>query len=151
REALTRFVADVERIDPLVTGHPIQTFYASRQMQLSYLHAAIYSLLTLLIVLMLDFRSISHSLLAVAPLGLGVWQMFGVLGLLGIPFNAANLIALPLILGMGIDNGVHIIHDWRCQRGPFRLNNSIMVSMVVCSATTIVGFCSMIFAKHQGL
>ena len=74
-----------------------------------------------MIVLMLDFRSISHSLLALSPLVLGVWQMFGVLGLLDIPFNAANMIVLPLILGIGIDNGVHVIHDWRLPAGAISL------------------------------
>ena len=150
-DSLTRFVRDVEAIDPRATGHPIQTFYASRQMQRSYLHAAIYSFLALLIVLVLDFRSIGHSLLALAPLVLGVVQTVGLLGLLDIPFNAANMIVLPLILGIGIDNGVHVVHDFRTQTGRYRLSNSTAVAIVLCSSTTMVGFCTMMFARHQGL
>ena len=113
---------DVERVDPRVTGHPIQTYYASGQMQRTYLHAAAYAFLAVLIVLMLDFQSLSLSLLALPPLAAGVLVAAGVLGWLDIPFNAANMIVLPLVLGIGIDNGVHVVHDWRSQpRGRYRL------------------------------
>lgn len=151
-EALERFVGEVERVDPRVTGHPIQTYYASGQMQRTYLHAAAYAFLAVLIVLMLDFQSLSLALLAISPLMLGCWFMLGVLGWLDIPLNAANMIVLPLVLGIGIDNGVHVVHDWRSQpRGRYRLTPSVGVAMLLCSSTTMVGFCSMIFAKHQGL
>jgi hopanoid biosynthesis associated RND transporter like protein HpnN len=150
-QRLERFVKDIESIDPDVTGHPVQTFYASRHMQQSYLHAACYSLLSLAIVLMLDFRSIGCSLLAMFPLGLGMLQMFGVLGFLEIPLNPANMIVLPLILGIGIDNGVHIVHDYLRQSGPYRLSRSTATAVVITSATTMVGFGTMMFARHQGL
>ena len=48
--------------------------------------------------------------------GSGMLQMFGILGLIGIPLNPANMIVLPLILGIGIDDGVHVVHDFRRQR-----------------------------------
>ncbi|MFM8251265.1 MAG: MMPL family transporter [Planctomycetota bacterium] len=149
---LERFVAQVESVDEQVTGHPVQTYYASRQMQRSFLHAAIYAVLALLIVLMIDFRNLGHSLLALMPLLLGIWLMLGVLGWLNIPLNAANMIVLPLILGIGIDSGVHVIHDWRSQgMHGYRLSSGVVVAILVCSATTMVGFSSMIFARHQGL
>jgi hopanoid biosynthesis associated RND transporter like protein HpnN len=152
REALTRFVREVESVDPRVTGHPIQTYYASGQMQQSYLHAAMYAFFAVLIVLMIDFQSLRLSLIAYSPLLVGVWLLLGLLGWLDIPFNAANMIVLPLILGIGIDNGVHVVHDWRSQSaGAYRLSPSVGVAMLLCSSTTMVGFCSMIFARHQGL
>jgi predicted RND superfamily exporter protein len=150
-ESLQRFVADVESVDGRITGHPIQTYYASRQMQQSYLHSAIYALFAVMIVLVIDFRSIGNSLLAMLPLALGIWLLVGIMGLLDIPFNAANMIVLPLILGIGIDSGVHIVHDYRSQGSKFRLTNSVAGSIVICSATTMTGFCSMIFASHLGL
>ncbi len=150
-ENLQKFVKGVESVDPQVTGHPVQTFYASRQMQQSYLHAALYSLLAVSIVLVIDFRSISHALLAMLPVVLGLAQLAGILGLVGIPLNPANMIVLPLILGIGIDDGVHVLHDFRRQQGPYRLSNSTATAVVLTSLTTMVGFGMMIFAKHQGL
>jgi len=148
---LKAFVKGVESVDPQVTGHPVQTFYASRQMQQSYLHAALYSLLAVSIVLIIDFRSIRQALLAMLPVMLGLAQLAGILGLVGIPLNPANMIVLPLILGIGIDDGVHVLHDFRRQRGPYRLSSSTATAVVLTSLTTMVGFGMMIFAKHQGL
>jgi predicted RND superfamily exporter protein len=152
RESLERFVRDVERVDPRITGHPIQTYYASGQMQRSYLHAGVYALLAVAMLLMFDFSSIRATMVAMVPLVLGFALLIGLMGWLGLPFNAANTIILPLLLGIGVDNGVHVVHDWRSQPiGTYRLRSSMAVAMLLCSATTMAGFCSMIFARHQGL
>ena len=149
---LEQFVHQVESVDARVTGHPIQTYYASRQMQQSYVHAAVYALFAVAVALMLDFRSIRDSLLAMLPMGIGIALMFGALGLLDIPLNPANMLALPLILGIGIDNGVHVVHDYRRQRGVYRLSRSTAVGVVLTSATTVAGFGSIaLVAEHQGL
>jgi predicted RND superfamily exporter protein len=152
REALERFVREVERVDRRITGHPIQTYYASGQMQRSYLHAGVYALLAVAMLLMFDFSSLRATAVAMVPLIMGFALLVGVMGWLRIPFNAANTIILPLLLGIGIDNGVHVVHDWRSQPvGAYRMRSSMAVAMLLCSATTMAGFCSMIFARHQGL
>lgn len=148
---LERFVRGVERVDPRITGHPVQTFYASRQMQQSYVHAGIYAAIAVLIVLMLDFRSVRYTLLSIVPLVSGMLLLFGLLGLLNVPLNAANLIVLPLILGIGVDNGVHIVHDFIDQRHGYRLSNSTACAVLLCATTTVIGFGSMMISGHQGL
>lgn len=151
-EALERFVRDVENVDPLVTGHPVQTFYASRDMQRSYRDAALYALIAVAIALMLDFRSVRGTILGLTPLLIGTVQLFGFLGWYNVPLNAANMIALPLLLGIGVDYGVHIVHEsGRRQRGTFRLASSTTTAIVLTSTTTMVGFGSMMIARHRGL
>ena len=150
-EGLEQFVRELESVDPLVTGHPVQTFYASRQMQRSYIHAGVYAFLAVAAALMLDFRHIRRSLLAMLPMGLGLLQLFGMLGWLGIPLNAANMIVLPLILGIGIDDGVHVLHDYLRQRGSYVLGHGTTTAIIMTSSTTMIGFGSMMFAQHQGL
>jgi hypothetical protein len=150
-DALTQFVQDVRSVDSHVTGNPIQAHEASLEMKRSYQEAAVYSMLVIMSVLVLDFRSLRHALLAALPLGIGVTQTFGLLGLLDIPLNPANLIALPLILGIGVDYGVHIIHEFREQRGPYRMSPSTAVAVLVDALTTLVGFGSLMIATHQGL
>jgi uncharacterized protein len=150
-DRLERFVQEIERVDPQVTGHPVQTYYASRQMQQSYIHAAVYATLAVLIVLMLDFRSFRTSLFAMVPLSLGILQLLGLLGLLGIPLNAANMIVLPLIIGIGLDDGVHVVHDFRRQGKQYALGNATAAAIVLTSATTMLGFGSLMMAHHQGL
>ena len=73
------------------------------------------------------------------------------MGLLNIPVNPANLIALPLILGLGVDYGVHIIHEYREQKGRYRISPGTAVAVLVDSLTTIVGYGALMVATHQGL
>ncbi len=148
---LRRFVRDVEGVDPQVTGHPVQTYYASQHMQESYIHAGLYALVAVAALIMLDFRSIGYTLIAMVPLAAGFGQLCGAIGWLGIPFNPANMIVLPLILGIGVDDGVHLVHEFRRQRGRFRLSDSTAVAVILTSTTTMASFGSMILARHQGL
>jgi predicted RND superfamily exporter protein len=150
-DKLERFVRQVRSVDPAATGQPLQTYFASRQMQRSYVAAAGYALLAVTVVLLLDFASIGYALLAIAPVGLGMVQMFGIMGWLDIPLNPANMIVLPLILGIGLDDGVHVVHDLRAQRGRYRLSSSTATAVVITSLTTMVGFGSLMIAEHRGL
>lgn len=150
-QALERFVKDVRTVDDRVTGNPLQAYEASLEMKQSYQQAALAALAIIIIVLAFDFRSLRYAALAALPLAVGVVQMFGLLGLLDIPLNPANLIALPLILGIGVDYGVHIIHDYLDQKGRYRMSHSTAVAVLVDSLTTIVGFGALMIASHQGL
>jgi len=149
--AMEQFVREVRSVDPRATGNPLQTYEASRQMKRSYEQAAWYALAAILFVLYLDFRSIRYTFLAMLPLGLGMVQLFGILGLLNVPLNPANMIVLPLILGIGIDDGVHVVHDFRRRRGRYRMSPSTASSVVITSLTTMVGFGSLMIASHRGL
>jgi hypothetical protein len=147
---LGRFVNDVRRVDPQATGQPVWTYEASKQMKTSYQMAAVYASLAILLVLVLDFRNLRDTLLAVLPVSLGMFHLLATLGWLGIPLNPANMIVLPLILGIGVDDGVHVVHDFRRQRDGFRLTNSTAMAVLVTSLTTMVGFGSLMIATHRG-
>lgn len=150
-EALARFVADVRSVDPRATGNPLQAHEASHEMRRSYQEAAAYSLLVIVAVLLLEFRNWRHAVLAILPLGLGMVQTFGLLGILDMPLNPANLIALPLMLGIGVDYGVHIVHEYREQGGRYSMTCGTAVAVLIDALTTIVGYGSMMIASHQGL
>jgi hopanoid biosynthesis associated RND transporter like protein HpnN len=150
-ESLEKFVRDVRSVDPRATGNPVQAYEGSREMKRSYEQAGLYSLVIILAVLWLDFRSLKHSLLAALPLGLGMLQTFGLMGLVGIDLNAANLIGIPLILGIAVDYGVHIVHDALERPGPYRMSASTANSVLVDALTTILGFGALMVASHRGL
>ena len=150
-EAMEKFVRQVRSVDPRATGNPLQTYEASRQMKISYEQAAWYALAAILFVLYLDFRSIRYAFSSMLPLGLGMLQMFGIMGILNIPLNPANMIVLPLILGIGIDDGVHVMHDFRRQSGRYRMSPSTASAVLITSLTTMVGFGSLMIAGHRGL
>jgi len=150
-DAMEQFVRDVRSVDEKATGNPLQTYEASRQLKSSYEMAAIQALIAIFLILYFDFRSVTHVILAMVPLGLGMTQLFGLLGLLDIPLNAANMIVLPLILGIGIDDGVHVMHDFRRQKGRYRMSSSTASAVLITSLTTMVGFGSLMIAEHRGL
>lgn len=99
----------------------------------------------------LDFPNLRDALLAMFPPLVGGLMMFGIFGFAGIALNPANMIVLPLVLGIGVDDGVHVIHDYRSQRGTYRTSSSTMNAILLTSLTTMVGFGSMLVAAHRGL
>lgn len=150
--ATERFIREVRGVDGDATGNPMQIYEASQQMKRSYEQAAIYATLIVCLVVYLDFGSLRYTLLALLPLGLGMLQLFGLMGLIDMPLNAANMIVLPLILGIGVDNGVHVVHDYRRQRGgPYRLSDSTANAVFINSLGNMMGFGSLMIASHQGL
>ena len=150
-DALKRFVGDVRSVDPNATGNPLQAYEASLEMKRSYEQAALYSLVVIIAVLWIDFRSLTHSLLAALPLAVGMAQTLGLMGLVGIDLNPANLIGIPLILGIAVDYGVHIVHDALERPGPYRISASTANAVLVDALTTILGFGALMVASHRGL
>ncbi|MFM8735081.1 MAG: MMPL family transporter [Pirellulales bacterium] len=150
-EALEKFVRDVRSVDPRATGNPLQAYEASLEMKRSYEQAGLSALVVIIGVLWLDFRSVKNSLLAALPLGLGMLQTLGLMGLVGIDLNPANLIGIPLILGIAVDYGVHVVHDALERPGPYRMSASTANSVLVDALTTILGFGALMVASHRGL
>jgi predicted RND superfamily exporter protein len=104
------------------------------------------------IVCIFDFANVRNALLTLVPPVGGGLMMFGLLGILGIDLNPANLIVLPLILGIGVDDGVHVIHDFRMQgQREYRTSSSTINAIMLTSLTSMIGFGSMMLAAHRGL
>lgn len=114
-------------------------------------------LLTLYVVMALavgavfDGANVRNLLLALTPPVVGLGMMFGAMGWLGVDLNPANIIVLPLILGIGVDNGVYVLHDFRKQTGPYRTSPSTMNAIILTSLTSMSGFGSLLVASHRGL
>lgn len=152
-EALAPFVEAVRRVDPDATGPSMQLYDSSRLMRQGYLRGGLYALAVVMILLLVDFRSLSASLLAAVPLALGAVWTLGVMGLSELDFNLANLVIVPLIIGIGVDTGIHLVHRHRKDRiGGFALLATSTGRAVILSAlTSAVGFGSLIIARHQGV
>lgn len=152
-ESLTRFTTSVERADPEATGKAFRTREGLQQMKLGFEWAGVYALIAIVIVLALDLRSVRDVLLGLFPLAAGVLLTLGCMVLFGVSMNPANMIALPLITGVGVDNGVHVLHDWRGRRPglPYRLGTSTGRGVLVAGLTTVLGFGTLMISRHQGM
>lgn len=153
RPALGRFNNASFEVSANAIGFPVLFAAHSRQITSGFgLTLAAGSLLVLLI-LGLDLRSVLHMALALVPVGVGIAWMLGLMRAFGLSFNLANLVAVPLVLGVGIDNGVHMIHRYRLEgnAGMTVVLSHTGRAILVASLTTMVGFGSLSLASHRGM
>src|SRR5262249_44092325 len=87
-----------------------------------------------------------------APLAMGLIVALGILGLFGLPLNPANMIALPLVLGVGVDNGVHVLHDFLARKARCRLQLGLTIGrgVLVKALTTVIGFGTVMIPSQRG-
>jgi len=150
-DALRRFVRSVQKIAPTATGVPVISLEAGEAVVDAFIHAFTLTLIGVIVTLLLMLRSVKYTFLALTPLLLATLFTGACTVLLDLPFNFANIIALPLLLGTGIDSSLHMIHRCRHQSTDNNLLHSNTARAVYYSAlTTLVGFGSLFFSTHQG-
>src|SRR5262249_27858220 len=115
--------------------------------------AGLYALAAIVAIFWADFRNLRYTLLAFTPLAMGVIISLGIRGLFGLPLNPANIIAFPLILGVGAVYGVHVVHDYLAQRraGPYTLSYIIGRAILVMALTNMISFGTLMISRHRGL
>jgi hypothetical protein len=152
-EPLEHFTQQILTVDPGATGKPFSTVEGLKAMKNGFQWAGLYALLVITLVLLSDFRSPARTLLALLPLAMGVVLSLGILGLFGLPLNPANMIAFPLILGVGVDNGVHVLHDFLMRRreGKSTISYAIGRGVLVKALTTMIGFGALMISSERGL
>jgi hopanoid biosynthesis associated RND transporter like protein HpnN len=151
RDNQEEFVRQLRSIDENVTGTPVQLYEYTGLLKDSYVKAAWYALGAIGILVFIHFRSLSSVVLALLPVAIGSIWMAGLMGLLNIPFNPANIMTLPLVIGIGVTNGIHILNRFGEEKNPGILAKSTGKAVLVSALTTIAGFGSLIPAKHQGI
>ncbi len=151
--ALEAFVEEIRQVDHEATGNSFSTLEGLKAMKESFKWAAIYAVIAIILLFLADFRNLGYTLLALAPLAAGMLVSLGVLGLLRLPLNPANMIALPLILGVGANNGVYILHDFLARRdqGRYVLRYSTGRGIFVAALTNILSFGTLMISHHRGM
>ena len=150
---LEHFTEQVRTVDPEATGKPFGTVEGLKAMKDGLLRAGLYAFLVIAAVLFFDFRNLKNTLIALTPLVMGVLSTLGILGLFNIPLNPANMIAFPLILGVGVDNGVHVLHDYLIRRaeGSSTISHAIGRGVLVKALTSMIGFGTLMISSERGL
>ena len=152
-ELLGSFVNAVSDVSPTALGPPVQIYESSRVIVRSYILAACYALATMIVVLMIDFRSLPDTLCSMLPAVLGFIGAFGIMGATGMTLNFANLIILPLVFGIAMDVSVNCVHRWRAEpRGkPAGLSGGTGRGITLAMLTTMIGFAALLVADHRGI
>jgi hypothetical protein len=153
REPLEAFVRQVKSVVPKATGEPVMVYESLTVLRDSYLKAFGYAFIGIAVILLINFKSLRFALIGTLPLAAGLLLMVGGMWLAGVSFNSANIIVLPLILGVGIDSAIYIINRYRQgDETPARVAMSSSGIGVFLNALTILfSFGALMVAHHQGV
>lgn len=149
---LAAFVQDLRRVDPEVVGDPVLLYVFTNAFRNACLWAAGLGLVAISLMLLASFRSLRLTLLALVPLFVGTGWTLNLMWLLGLPFNQANVLFLPLILGEAIEFGIIILVRWQLEESArsITLPASTAKGVLLAALTTTVGFGSLMVSGHQG-
>jgi uncharacterized protein len=156
--AARRFTEDLESIDPEAAGQGISLYRHNAWILHGFKRASGFSLVLVLMLLVLDFANIKKALFAIVPVLMGMGWMVGLFALFGLRLNVATIVVMPLVLGIGIDAGVHMMHRWeinsRAHGGRARVDELIAGTggaVILSSLTTMVGFAGLLLGRHLGM
>ena len=148
-----KYLNDLRSVDPNVTGTAVHMFESTRLMTEGYVNGGLYAMTAIIIYVSFLFRNIRTVFFVLLPVLVGSIWTVGIMDLIGLQLNMANLVILPLILGIGVVNGVHITHRYREEedKNSSVLGKSTGQAVLLSSLTTMIGFGSMMVANHYGV
>lgn len=115
----------------------------------------IYAAMVAFVACVFDFRNLRDTLIAMIPAVGGMVMLLGIMSVLQVDFNPVNLIVMPLILGIGVDDGIHLVHDYRRQLKDgavsYKPSGDTVNGVLLTSLTSVIGFGSLMIASHSGL
>jgi hopanoid biosynthesis associated RND transporter like protein HpnN len=149
---LERFVDSVRAVVPDAAGMAVWLVEWGRVAWNSMRAALFGGMLAMVVFLLAMWRSVRDTLLAFFPLLLAAGLSCASLVVMGKPFNFANVIVLPMLIGMGVDNGVHLVHRHRTHEEEVDvLATSTARAIFYAALTTVMAFGSLGFASHKGM
>ena len=151
-EALGAFVRAVHSSYPSATGRPALEAGVGAIIVDAFEQAFATSAIAIFLILLLTLRSLGDATLVMVPLLLAAGLTAAAMVALDIPLNVANVIVLPLLLGMGVDNGLHMVGRFRETRSVADVCRSTTPRAVIVSVlTTLFSFVALAFAEHRGM
>ncbi|NOT40824.1 MAG: MMPL family transporter [Alphaproteobacteria bacterium] len=147
--ALSRFVAAVKAVAPGAVGVPLALEESGRTITGAFTDAGVYSFLVIALILALALRDVRDVLFALVPLVLAGALTLATCVAIGLKLNYANIIALPLLFGIGVAFDIYFVMAWRA--GNRALLQSPLTRAVMFSAgATAAGFGALWFSSHPG-
>ena len=150
--ARARFVDAVQAVAPRASGVAVTIVEAGRAVVAAFAQALLLALVAITLLLLAVLRSALDTVLVLAPLLLAALLTVAVGVAFGLPFNFANVIVLPLLLGLGVDSGIHYVIRAREAAGG-RLagaTNSTPRAILLSALTTVASFGALSLSQHPG-
>ena len=142
--------------DAELTGVNVVSRALRRQVWIDAVLAALLGTALVALLLWLDYRRLGDTLLSLLPLAIGIVWMLGVMASLGIDLNFMNVFVTTMIIGIGVDYGVHMLHRHRELRGQDLATMAAGLAetgraIVMAAVTTCVGFGSLVLSHYPGI
>jgi hopanoid biosynthesis associated RND transporter like protein HpnN len=147
--ALSAFSDQVLSVAPQATGAPISIRESGKTIVGAFAEAGILSFIVIIVLLALVLKSVHDVLMTLAPLVLSGLLTLATCVLLGLRLNFANVIALPLLLGIGVAFNIYFVVAWRHGQRCF-LASSLTRAVIFSAATTASGFGTLWLSVHPG-
>ena len=146
---LRRFVVAVRSVAPDAAGKPIFIIEAATTIVKAFLQAGIFSVVSIALILYIALRRWTDVALTLVPLLIAIVVTLELCVLVGLQLNFANIIALPLLLGVGVAFKIYYIIAWRSGETNF-LQSSLTRAVLLSACTTATAFGSLWFSHHPG-
>jgi uncharacterized protein len=151
-QSLRSFSTNVREFDPDATGELITFIESGNIVVEAFTKAIIYSLLAITILLLIYLRSFVYTIYILLPLFLVALLTGAAMVIFDVKFNFANIIALPMLLGLGVDNAIHMVH--RAKEGTIAskdlLKTTTSRAIFFSSLTTLFSFGNLMVSPHSG-
>ena len=153
REALRRFVDAVRTVAPDATDTPVSVFESGRAVVSSFRQATLSALVVIALYLLIELRSLAWTVLVLIPMVLAMVLTGSFSVLFNVPLNFANVIIAPLLLGVGVHNGIIFIlrHRTEPPSDGNVLRTSTARALLFSTLTMIVSTGSLAFSSHRGI
>jgi uncharacterized protein len=146
---MRKFADAVLAIDRDATGGPISILESGRTVITAFIEAGAWALISIAILLWITLRRFGDVILTLVPLMLAGVVTLEICVLIRMPLNFANIIALPLLLGVGVAFKIYFVMAWRSGRTKL-LQSSLTRAVIFSAATTATAFGSLWFSSHPG-
>jgi hopanoid biosynthesis associated RND transporter like protein HpnN len=148
-ETLRAFANAVLAAEPNAIGGPVSILKSGDTVVKAFIHAGIWALVVISVLLWLALRRVTDVLLTLVPLLVAGAVTLEICVLIGLPLNFANIVALPLLLGVGVAFKIYYVTAWRSGRTNL-LQTSLTRAIFFSALTTATAFGSLWLSSHPG-
>jgi hypothetical protein len=151
RAATEDFIDAVAAVAPNIAGRAVVEWGVGEVVVQSFLQAVLLALAGITALLVIYYRGVVLPILVLLPLVLTTLFTFALMVVSGMSLNMANILVVPLIFGLGVDSGIHVVDRFRHEGSAYGIFRSSTARAVIISALTTIGtFCSLMLSPHKG-
>jgi hopanoid biosynthesis associated RND transporter like protein HpnN len=148
---LEAFVSSVQALTPMTAGSAVEIVESGRAIVVALRQAFAGALVIVTVLLLVLWGSLRDTVLVLSALALAALLTASATVVLDVPLNFADVIVLPLLLGVGVDSGIHLVHRYRAGVGVEVLRTSTARGVLFSALTTMASFGTLAFSSHRGI